>query len=288
MESVISNVSNGNLSEELYQGIPKKFLYFLNGMPFIKYEGLINLANEKGIKSLKTTIIQVPNMENGLVAIVQADLIGMDCSEYGDIGDASPKSVVDKIDPHILRMASTRAKARVLRDYLALGICCYEEIDLYQGKEKFPNDNKKNVVDDRRYKNDKSTDSKNLITNKGDSNNEKSKIIVHTINNDGTQASSSLNEIIEKNLSEEKEPVLTAQQKIEPKTEYCTEAKTNYLAVLVKNYAQEMKISTDEVIAKLSSKFKIVKYEKDPVRFRALTSDVNPIRDTLVQRTLFN
>ena len=46
---------------------------------------------------------------------------------FSDIGDADPSNVNRKIAPHIIRMASTRAKARVLRDLCNIGITCLEE-----------------------------------------------------------------------------------------------------------------------------------------------------------------
>ena len=48
--------------------------------------------------------------------------------EFVDVADASPQNVNRMMATCTLRMASTRAKARVLRDYLGIGICSLEEL----------------------------------------------------------------------------------------------------------------------------------------------------------------
>ncbi len=52
-----------------------------------------------------------------------------DGSVFIDVGDASPDSVgADKFVPHLLRVASTRAKARVLRDAYGIAMTSVEEL----------------------------------------------------------------------------------------------------------------------------------------------------------------
>lgn len=53
-----------------------------------------------------------------------------DKERFQDIGDASPKSVNTALVPHLIRMASTRAKARVLRDLTNVGMTAIEELSI--------------------------------------------------------------------------------------------------------------------------------------------------------------
>lgn len=86
------------------------------GKRFVLYAGLLEEAHTKGLKSISTTMLQVPNSENKDTAIVHATVTMADESSFTGIGDASPQNVGRQIAPHIIRMAETRAKARALRD----------------------------------------------------------------------------------------------------------------------------------------------------------------------------
>lgn len=114
-----------------------------NGYPlpvkeFILYEGLKAIAMKKGIKSLKTEIIQYPNASNQNTAIVIANLIGygwdhvedkMTTVEFSEIGDCSPASASHPgLAVHSIRIASTRAIARTFRLYTNIGYTAFEEL----------------------------------------------------------------------------------------------------------------------------------------------------------------
>lgn len=100
-------------------------------------EGLTAIAHVKGLKSLKTKIIQYPDQNNGNMCICECTLIGYDRSpithkveevEYSDIGDASPANCNKMVAPSFIRMASTRATGRALRKYLNIDMACAEEL----------------------------------------------------------------------------------------------------------------------------------------------------------------
>lgn len=107
--------------------INEKFIINLQGKSYVTYEGLLDLAHQKNLKSLEVEIIQFPTEENNMTAICSARATTED-QVYVDIGDASPRSVNSTIAPHLIRMASTRAKARVLRDLTNIGMTAFEEL----------------------------------------------------------------------------------------------------------------------------------------------------------------
>lgn len=63
-----------------------------------------------------------------MTAIASATVTGKDGEVFSDVGDASPSSCSSKLVPHLIRMASTRAKARALRDFTNIGMCSVEEL----------------------------------------------------------------------------------------------------------------------------------------------------------------
>lgn len=107
--------------------IDDRFIVKLQGKDFVTYEGLLDLAHQKGLKSIKTEIIQIPNEENKGTCIVKAVCI-TDEGEFHGIGDASPASVNRMIVPHLIRMAETRGKARAMRDLTNVGMTAIEEL----------------------------------------------------------------------------------------------------------------------------------------------------------------
>ncbi len=109
--------------------VPERFIVLIEGRPFVLYVGLLHVAQEAGIKELSVSIHQVPSPENGYTAIASAKAVTNDGSVFIDIGDASPESVgAEKFVPHLLRVASTRAKARVLKDAYGITMTSVEEL----------------------------------------------------------------------------------------------------------------------------------------------------------------
>lgn len=109
--------------------VNEKFIINLQGKSFVTYEGLLDLAHQRNLLSLEVEIIQMPNSENNMTAICKA-VATTDKERYQDIGDASPRSVNSALVPHLIRMASTRAKARVLRDLTNVGMTAIEELSM--------------------------------------------------------------------------------------------------------------------------------------------------------------
>ncbi|GFN34363.1 hypothetical protein [Tepidimicrobium xylanilyticum] len=109
--------------------INEKFIINLQGKSYVTYEGLLDLAHQKNLRSIEVELIQIPTNENNMTAICKATA-KTDNGIYTDLGDANPQSVNSTIVPHLIRMASTRAKARVLRDLTNVGMTSIEELSL--------------------------------------------------------------------------------------------------------------------------------------------------------------
>ena len=109
--------------------VPERFIVLIEGRPFVPYVGLLHVAQDEGIKELSVSIHQIPSPENGHTAIACAKSVSSGGSVFVDIGDASPESVgADRFVPHLLRVASTRAKARVLKDAYGITMTSVEEL----------------------------------------------------------------------------------------------------------------------------------------------------------------
>ena len=50
----------------------ERFIINLQGKSYVTYEGLLDLAHQKNLKSLEVEIIQFPNKENNMTAICSA------------------------------------------------------------------------------------------------------------------------------------------------------------------------------------------------------------------------
>jgi hypothetical protein len=105
----------------------KEFTVEREGKTFVLYAGLLDLAHERGLKAITTTLVQIPNEINGNVAICHAT-VETDQGTFTGLGDASPGNVNRMMSPHLIRMAETRAKARALRDAVNVGVTALEEL----------------------------------------------------------------------------------------------------------------------------------------------------------------
>jgi hypothetical protein len=107
--------------------VKKEFVVERDGRSFVLYAGLLDLAHERGLKSITTTLVQVPGELNGMMAIVHAT-VEMEQGTFTGLGDACPTNVTRMMAPHLIRMAETRAKARALRDAVNVGVTAFEEL----------------------------------------------------------------------------------------------------------------------------------------------------------------
>ena len=129
----VQNVSAGDriqgLAVENHKPkLDERFLTSIQGKDFVVYAGLLDLAHQSGLMKLEVESLQAPSKENGNIAICRAVATSRNGQTFSDLGDANPENVNKKIVPHIIRMASTRAKARALRDMCNVGIVCLEEL----------------------------------------------------------------------------------------------------------------------------------------------------------------
>ncbi len=112
---------------ELSREFRERFVRTLQGREYVLYGGLLELARQRGLKRITTNTLQIPTPENGMYAVVEAEIETQD-GVFKEVGDASPNSVNRAIQPHVLRMAATRAKARAMRDAVGIDLVALEEL----------------------------------------------------------------------------------------------------------------------------------------------------------------
>ena len=117
-----------------------RFIVQIDNQDFVKYAGLLDLAHQKKLTNLEADIVQYPTKENERTAICKAHAKTAFGESFIDFGDANPTNCNAKVARHLIRMASTRAKARCLRDLTNVGITCLEELgdldEVVEGEEK--------------------------------------------------------------------------------------------------------------------------------------------------------
>ena len=109
----------------------KDFIVERQGRSFVLYAGLLDLAHQQGLKSIRTELLQVPSSDNDNIAICMATVIlerdGVE-QTFSGIGDAAPRNVAPAMQNCLIRMSETRAKARALRDAVNVGVAAFEEL----------------------------------------------------------------------------------------------------------------------------------------------------------------
>ena len=119
----------------------KEFMVERQGKQFCLYAGLIDLAHERGLVSIETCIVQIPDESNKQTAICTA-LVKLKDGDtektFSGIADASPINVGPSMRTCVLRMAETRAKSRALRDAVNVAVAALEELGEESPQEQTP------------------------------------------------------------------------------------------------------------------------------------------------------
>jgi hypothetical protein len=121
-------IENARFCEKSVPKLDDRFMTNIKGKDFVLYAGVLDLATQKGLLKLEVGLLQYPTKENGNEAICHAVAEGKHGEVFADVGDANPSNCHSMIAKHLIRMASTRAKGRALRDMCNIGIACIEEL----------------------------------------------------------------------------------------------------------------------------------------------------------------
>jgi hypothetical protein len=110
----------------------------LQGQQYCTYRGVLECAHSLGLEGIRTRILQVPGPDNDHVAIVEAEVRLKDGRVFVDVADASPKNVHARLATALIRLASTRAKGRALRDAVNIGEVLAEELPDVEAEQPLP------------------------------------------------------------------------------------------------------------------------------------------------------
>ena len=121
-------VENARFCDKSIPKLDDRFMTNIKGKDFVLYAGVLDLATQKGLLKLGVELLQFPTKENGNEAICRAVAESKSGEVFSDIGDANLQNCSSKVVKHLIRMASTRAKGRALRDMCNIGIACLEEL----------------------------------------------------------------------------------------------------------------------------------------------------------------
>lgn len=103
--------------------VPAQYISIIQGKPFVRFAGLLQMAHEKGLAELSA----VWTHNDASLSLAQAVAV-FPFGRFTESGDASPDNVTKKVSPHFRRVALTRAKSRVLRDALNIDMVAVEEL----------------------------------------------------------------------------------------------------------------------------------------------------------------
>ena len=131
--AVENSVQDNDIESAIFldKNIPRlkeRFIQNIKGKDFVLYAGVLDFAQQIGLIRLEVELIRYPSADNNYEAICRATAEGKN-GVFIDIGDACKNNTSEKIAKHLIRMASTRAKGRALRDMCNIGIACLEELE---------------------------------------------------------------------------------------------------------------------------------------------------------------
>src|SRR5205814_10363717 len=104
--------------------LPAQCVQLVDGMPLVKYAGLLTMADGQGLQQREAWFAGVSDT----LAVAQATATFRDGRRFSESGEATPENVGRRVRPHFARLALTRAKARCLRDALNIALCTVEEL----------------------------------------------------------------------------------------------------------------------------------------------------------------
>jgi hypothetical protein len=104
-------------------GIDPRHIVLIQGKPFVKFAGLLDLAHKRGLQALKVDWTY-NDAELSLAHAVAVFPFGT----FEESGDATPTNTTKKVALHFRRVALTRAAARTLRVALGLDMVAAEEL----------------------------------------------------------------------------------------------------------------------------------------------------------------
>ena len=129
MNSIPRNqVMEAQFLEKRRPKLDDRFIKTIDGKDFVLYAGLLDLAHQKNLISMDVELIQYPSKENDHTAVCKAIAKTATGGPFIDVGDANLINCNSKVSKHLIRMASTRAKARCLRDLTNIGMTALEEL----------------------------------------------------------------------------------------------------------------------------------------------------------------
>jgi hypothetical protein len=111
-------------SVETPQGVPQQYVVMIQGKPFVKFTGLLQMALERGLVALTADW----TYNDSELSLAHAAAMFQDGRRFEESGDATPANTNRKVAIHFRRVALTRAKARVLRDALGVDLVAVEEL----------------------------------------------------------------------------------------------------------------------------------------------------------------
>lgn len=117
-----NNVIEAQILEKRRPKLDDNFIKQIDDKDFVIYAGLLDVAHQKNLSMVDVELIQFPSDQNKQTAICKAKVETVDGKKFSDIGDANPLNCNAKVAKHLIRMASTRAKARAFRDMDNIGM----------------------------------------------------------------------------------------------------------------------------------------------------------------------